>query len=476
MGVSKVVYGDDTLVDLTGDTVTPTSLTLGATAHGADGEPIVGEYQYVLPPMSDTIRGGARIQPNSGLEITDTDNLQVRLALESDGTVRGGIAELTAKGHAEQVSTTGKNLLDSNSIVIGKAWEGTSSAINGYVAIPVQASTQYTYSAQSEYGATAVYLRTDAPRFISSEMVDGGKTITTPSECSEIRIQFTTARDSHGSTVSNPPNFAASMVTNSQLELGSTATEYEPYTGGAPSPSPEFPQTIEAVRGHEVTGKTGRFVDLEVRDANDQLLSTTPIPLPQRGWVAGLPDGTADSLMLDGAGKCEWELDSSLTVHSSCSAAYGTRVSVDETHIAKAFDNYSVPCVMCSHLIAFPAGNLESYNGSGITINDVGQIIIKVNGITGKTAYDEWLQSNPITVLYPLATPVTEDCGYVDDWPTDIPEGATLSIRELDSVGIKYFIDSSVTELAKQWAARLTEELGTAVVELAQRVSQLENA
>lgn len=32
-----------------------------------------------------------------------------------------------------------------------------------------------------------------------------------------------------------------------QLELGSTATEYEPNTGGVPSPSPDYPQKIEAV-------------------------------------------------------------------------------------------------------------------------------------------------------------------------------------------------------------------------------------
>lgn len=32
-----------------------------------------------------------------------------------------------------------------------------------------------------------------------------------------------------------------------QIELGSSATEYEPYTGGKPSPSPEYPQPFESV-------------------------------------------------------------------------------------------------------------------------------------------------------------------------------------------------------------------------------------
>ena len=45
-----------------------------------------------------------------------------------------------------------------------------------------------------------------------------------------------------------------------QLELGSVATSYEPYTGGKPSPSPEYPQDIVSVGGSgsinvEITGK-----------------------------------------------------------------------------------------------------------------------------------------------------------------------------------------------------------------------------
>lgn len=83
MGVSKVVFGDDTLVDLTGDTVTPTSLTLGATAHGADGEPIVGEYQYVLPLMSPDTRGGAKL--GRGLEVVDGALRVIGLYVDEDG-------------------------------------------------------------------------------------------------------------------------------------------------------------------------------------------------------------------------------------------------------------------------------------------------------------------------------------------------------------------------------------------------------
>ena len=43
MAVNKVEYGGRTLIDLTGDTVTPETLVQGATAHNAAGEMIEGK-------------------------------------------------------------------------------------------------------------------------------------------------------------------------------------------------------------------------------------------------------------------------------------------------------------------------------------------------------------------------------------------------------------------------------------------------
>lgn len=44
--ISKVVYGNETLIDLTDDTVVAAALLSGYTAHGADGAPITGSCQY----------------------------------------------------------------------------------------------------------------------------------------------------------------------------------------------------------------------------------------------------------------------------------------------------------------------------------------------------------------------------------------------------------------------------------------------
>ena len=46
MAISKVVYGGETLIDLTSDTVAKEKLLKGYTAHGADGEQITGTCEY----------------------------------------------------------------------------------------------------------------------------------------------------------------------------------------------------------------------------------------------------------------------------------------------------------------------------------------------------------------------------------------------------------------------------------------------
>lgn len=46
MAISKVVYGSETLIDLTADTVEPSKLLKGFTAHGADGEKVTGTCEF----------------------------------------------------------------------------------------------------------------------------------------------------------------------------------------------------------------------------------------------------------------------------------------------------------------------------------------------------------------------------------------------------------------------------------------------
>lgn len=60
MAINKVVYGGDTLIDLTSDTVIPPKLKIGAVAHAANGSAIEGElagvyYGETAPSPSDSL-------------------------------------------------------------------------------------------------------------------------------------------------------------------------------------------------------------------------------------------------------------------------------------------------------------------------------------------------------------------------------------------------------------------------------------
>lgn len=57
--ISKVVYGNETLLDLTADTVAANNLLVGYTAHGADGAPINGACAYNANTSGDTVTVGA---------------------------------------------------------------------------------------------------------------------------------------------------------------------------------------------------------------------------------------------------------------------------------------------------------------------------------------------------------------------------------------------------------------------------------
>lgn len=46
MGKSKIIFGGEVLIDLTADTIKADKLLKGYTAHGADGEPVVGTCDY----------------------------------------------------------------------------------------------------------------------------------------------------------------------------------------------------------------------------------------------------------------------------------------------------------------------------------------------------------------------------------------------------------------------------------------------
>ena len=121
-------------------------------------------------------------------------------------------------------------------------------------------------------------------------------------------------------------------------------------------------------------------------------LTTTPIPLPSKGWAGGLPDGTADVLNIDSAGGYEWD-------------------SIVE--------------------------RIASYNDES-----VGNVYLSTTGqlTTGAEVY------------YKSAS--TTESGYID--LPEVPENATITIPELREVGVRCFVHgvSGLVDHANNWGAR----------------------
>lgn len=85
MGVAKVVYNNNVLIDLSGDTVTAATLAEGVTAHNAAGEAIVGSAQTDMQSKTATLTSaGSSVLPDDGYAgLSDVTVPGVNTVLES---------------------------------------------------------------------------------------------------------------------------------------------------------------------------------------------------------------------------------------------------------------------------------------------------------------------------------------------------------------------------------------------------------
>ncbi|MBR5574381.1 MAG: hypothetical protein IKW35_07805 [Paludibacteraceae bacterium] len=88
MAISKVIYGGQTLIDLTADTVTADKVLEGYTAHGADGEKITGACTFDAD-TSDATATAAEIL--SGKTAYNKAN-KVTGSMKNNGAVTGTIS------------------------------------------------------------------------------------------------------------------------------------------------------------------------------------------------------------------------------------------------------------------------------------------------------------------------------------------------------------------------------------------------
>lgn len=93
MAISKVIYGGNTLIDLTADTIKADKLLEGYTAHGADGELVTGTCTFDADTQDATATDAEII---SG-KIAYVRGNKVTGKMKNNGAVSGTISTKTGK-------------------------------------------------------------------------------------------------------------------------------------------------------------------------------------------------------------------------------------------------------------------------------------------------------------------------------------------------------------------------------------------
>lgn len=167
-------------------------------------------------------------------------------------------------GKTGQVQTSGKNLFDTKTY---RDMNGCEIINNNQLSF-VQNLAKITYEIKLDSGDYRISFK--RKKYSSFTIRNGESVLHTNggendygyniklSEPAVISVEFASGQN---------PNAEQRYVYDIQLEKGTTATPYEPYTGGKPSPSPEYPQEIKNVgKWNEETQKYE--VDVKVTGKN----------------------------------------------------------------------------------------------------------------------------------------------------------------------------------------------------------------
>lgn len=189
MGVSKVVYGGKTLIDLTGDTVTEDKLLKGATAHGKDGEVVTGVCTFdvnsndATAAVAEILKGKTAYARGALLTGTMPNNGAVTGKIITKGgsyTIPQGYHDGSGKvviDETEQAKILAQNIREGVTIL------GVKGSMSGSEGVKAQAKTVTPSSAQQTILPDTGYthlsqVTVEKIPYVESENSAGGTTVT----------------------------------------------------------------------------------------------------------------------------------------------------------------------------------------------------------------------------------------------------------------------------------------------------------
>lgn len=241
--------------------------------NNRNNEQIYGRNDMIMLDPNNKIYGSLGLADNYVMKAEEG----TKLALSNPklGSFADVLTEFNIYGHSEQESTTGANLIDVDSMLnecLVKNADDTYSILKTETnrfskSFPVnlKAGTKVSFNADViEYnGVYNLKLQVNT----GYGTISVGKTLTLKSDITDVTIYQDGNND-----VGTYTKFK-----NAILSVGEAKVPYEPYTGGKPSPSPDYPQEIKSVVNPTVKVTNEDGLKVQSVTLNDITLNAIPV-------------------------------------------------------------------------------------------------------------------------------------------------------------------------------------------------------
>lgn len=328
-------------------------------------------------------------------------------------TAEAPFTTLRYKGNATQTTYSGKNLMPMPSYDAELARQS-----NFRIDLPIGTYTVSFNLNSFELGTNTSFNVNMQLRYEDGTQLDPGIiTIDSSTTIGRKSYTFTTTKVVSSNNSLTPSNIrigatywnngGRATLSNIQIETGPTATAYEPYVGGIPSPNPDYPQDIKVVTGDST---------ITIDDGNSAS-QTYVIPFGDT-YLAAIGGYADEPVKVDGAwyirraiGKAVFDGSENITDYNIKHNVLGVRLPISSSALHKTD-------VFCDYMQNTPFATF--YDSTGTTrqfgaicthdVQDITTIYASApdSSVTTSTQFKTWLSNNPTTIYYILATPTDE--------------------------------------------------------------------